>query len=116
MRHNATFGHKHFVRRKKHAVIAASDLLRAFFFIVTAIIAAALITMAYQGELARIWTPPTVIETPVFGSFNTPHDDICDNIFDNLSANKNIKGYSESSIIKNDCIFRQMGNGVGLND
>ncbi|HEY5504448.1 MAG TPA: hypothetical protein VIK28_04755 [Sedimentisphaerales bacterium] len=121
MRRNAAFNHKHLARRKRRAVIAASGLLRPFFFIVTAIIAAgigAAIIKAYQGELASIWAPQIAIETPEFRAINAPHDDICDNVFDNYNFNgtKNIKGFSESSIINNDCVFRQMGNGLDLGD
>jgi hypothetical protein len=121
VRHNATFNHKHSARRKKRVVIAASGLLHSFLFIVTATIAAgigAAIIKAYQSELASIWAPQIAIETPAFRAINTPHDDICDNVFDNynLSGTKNIKGFSESSTMNNDCVFRQMGNGVDLND
>lgn len=106
MRH-ATFGHKHVARRKRRAVISASDLQRALFFIATAIVAAAIIKVAYQG----IWPQPIAIQTPLFGTSVTPHDDICDNY--NFNVTENIKGYSENSKIKNDCVSRQMGDGVG---
>lgn len=119
MRHGGTLNHRTLARTNNRAVAIALGLRGQFLFIATAIIVAgiaAMIIRLYRGDLSNIMTPKSTIVAPEYYVITTPHDDICDNVFDNWSASQNIKGFSESSRIKNGCISRQMGTGVDLDE
>ncbi len=81
-------------------------------FIATALVAAGLLAViikANQIDIAHILSPQygTVSEAR---ATNSPHDDICVEVFDDVGGMNNIKGLFEHGEWQSDCLARQISN------